>query len=249
MALQQNKQMNPINNSGFFRSLLIFCCFLGGMSLTSCNNGAKENSKTSAETNSTEESTSQKTDSTSKSILFFGDSLTAGYGLDNPDEAFPGLLQERIDSLGLDYTVINAGLSGETTAGGRDRIEWVLDPDVDVFVLELGANDGLRGVQVAETRENLQWMIDFVKEKAPDAQIVLTGMQLPPNLGIEYTTNFKAIFPELAEENDIALIPFLLEDVGGIASLNQNDGIHPTNEGHKILADNVWEVLGPILKN
>ncbi len=229
------------------QSLLIFCCFLGGMLLQSCKDSSNQSSAES-ETSATQENTSTETDSTSKSILFFGDSLTAGYGLDNPDDAFPGLIQDRIDSLGLDYTVINAGLSGETTAGGKNRLEWVLEPDVDIFVLELGANDGLRGVNVAETRENLQWMIDKVKTEAPDATIVLVGMQLPPNLGPEYTSNFKAIFPELAEKNDMALVPFLLEDVGGIASLNQNDGIHPTAEGHKILANNVWEVLGPILK-
>lgn len=239
--------MLVITNRLRVRTLLIFCCFLGGMVLHSCKDNSNA-SATESETNQTEETATTETDSTSKSILFFGDSLTAGYGLDNPDNAFPALIQNRIDSLGLEYTVINAGLSGETTAGGRNRLEWVLEPDVDVFVLELGANDGLRGVAVAETRENLQWMIDKVKNEAPGAQIVLTGMQLPPNLGTEYTTDFKAIFPELAEENNLALIPFLLEDVGGIASLNQNDGIHPTAEGHKILADNVWEVLGPILE-
>ncbi|MAW94396.1 MULTISPECIES: arylesterase [unclassified Leeuwenhoekiella] len=216
------------------------------MTLQSC----KDNSNASSgetEKSQTEETASTETDSTSKTILFFGDSLTAGYGLDDPDNAFPGLIQDRIDSLGLDYTVINAGLSGETTAGGRNRLEWVLEPDVDIFVLELGANDGLRGVQVAETRENLQWMIDHVKTEASDAKIVLVGMQLPPNLGTEYTRDFKELFPDLAEKNNITLVPFLLENVGGIASLNQNDGIHPTAEGHKLVAENVWPVLEPLL--
>jgi len=216
------------------------------MTLHSC----KDNSNASSgetEKSQTEETATTETDSTSKTILFFGDSLTAGYGLEDPDNAFPGLIQDRIDSLGLDYTIINAGLSGETTAGGRNRLEWVLEPDVDIFVLELGANDGLRGVKVAETRENLQWMIDHVKTEAPDAKIVLVGMQLPPNLGTEYTRYFKELFPDLAEENNITLVPFLLENVGGIPSLNQNDGIHPTAEGHKLVAENVWPVLEPLL--
>ncbi|RXG15471.1 acyl-CoA thioesterase-1 [Leeuwenhoekiella aestuarii] len=216
------------------------------MILQSC----KDNSNASSgetEKSQTEETATTETDSTSKTILFFGDSLTAGYGLEDADNAFPGLIQDRIDSLGLDYTVINAGLSGETTAGGRNRLEWVLEPDVDIFVLELGANDGLRGVQVAETRENLQWMIDQVKTEAPEAKIVLVGMQLPPNLGTEYTRHFKKLFPELAEKNNITLVPFLLQNVGGVARLNQNDGIHPTAEGHKLVAENVWPVLEPLL--
>ena len=217
------------------------------MTLNSCKDNSKASSS-ETERPQTEETATTETDSTSKTILFFGDSLTAGYGLEDPDDAFPGLIQDRIDSLGLGYEVINAGLSGETTAGGRNRLEWVLEPDVDIFVLELGANDGLRGVKVAETRENLQWIINKVKTKAPDAKIVLVGMQLPPNLGTEYTRDFKELFPNLAEENKITLVPFLLEHVGGIASLNQNDGIHPTAEGHKLVAENVWPVLKPLLK-
>ncbi|MEH6657093.1 arylesterase [Leeuwenhoekiella marinoflava] len=230
------------------RSLLIFCCFLACLNFTSCKDSAetKENS-TEVSTNTTSYNSETSTDTISKTILFFGDSLTAGYGLEDPDDAFPDLIQDKIDSLDLDYQIINAGLSGETTAGGKSRLEWVLEPDVAIFILELGANDGLRGVSVAETRENLQWMIHKVKAEVPQAQIVLAGMQLPPNLGTEYTQDFKAIFPKLAEENDIKLIPFLLENVGGIASLNQNDGIHPTPKGHKIVANNVWSVLKPLL--
>ena len=230
------------------RSLLIFCCFLGFINITSCKDSAATNKNSKEAINDTTSDSSETIkDTVSKTILFFGDSLTAGYGLDDPDEAFPGLIQDKIDSLNLGYQVINAGLSGETTAGGKNRLEWVLKPDVDIFILELGANDGLRGVSVAETRENLQWMINKVKAEAPQAQIILAGMQLPPNLGTEYTQDFKNIFPELAEENDIELIPFLLENVGGIASLNQNDGIHPTPEGHKLVAKNVWPVLKPFI--
>ena len=180
-------------------------------------------------------------------ILFFGNSLTAGMGLE-PDEAFPAVIQEKLDSLGLSYQVVNAGLSGETTASGKNRVEWVLDQEVDIFVLELGANDGLRGVPVEETRRNLQAIIDKVRSKNPEIEIILTGMQIPPNLGPEYTSEFRSIFPELAEKNNIHLVPFLLEDVAGRAELNQADGIHPTAEGQEILAENVWEVLEPVVK-
>lgn len=181
-----------------------------------------------------------------KTILFFGDSLTAAMGLD-PSEGFPAEIQEKIDSLGLNYEVVNAGLSGETTAGGKNRINWVLNQEVDVFVLGLGANDGLRGLPVEETRRNLQAIIDIVRENNPGVEIILAGMQIPPNMGPEYTSDFRNIFPELAEENDIYLVPFLLEGVAGDPSLNQQDGIHPTAEGYEIVADNVWEVLEPVI--
>lgn len=181
-------------------------------------------------------------------ILFFGDSITAGHGIDK-NEAFPALIQQRIDSLGWNYKVVNGGLSGETSAGGLRRIDWMLRQPVDVFVLELGGNDGLRGVDLSTTKDNLQKIIDKVREKYPEATIVLAGMQVPPNLGQEYTEEFCEMYPELAEENDIELVPFLLEGVGGNKELNQSDGIHPTAEGHKVLAENVWEVLKPILKN
>ncbi|GAA5521249.1 arylesterase [Aliifodinibius salicampi] len=180
-------------------------------------------------------------------ILFFGDSITAGHGIDE-NEAFPALIQQRIDSLGWNYKVINGGLSGETSAGGLRRIDWMLRQPVDVFVLELGGNDGLRGVDLSTTKDNLQKIIDKVREKYPEATIVLAGMQVPPNLGQEYTEEFRKMYPELAEENDTELVPFLLEGVGGNKELNQSDGIHPTAEGHKVLAENVWEVLKPILK-
>lgn len=181
-----------------------------------------------------------------KVILFFGDSLTAGYGLE-PEEAFPALIQAQIDSLELDYTVVNAGLSGETTSGGRNRLSWVLNQKTDVFVLELGANDGLRGIPLAETRNNLETIVNAVRERNPETEIVLAGMQIPPNMGKEYTTEFRGIFPELAKEQDIHLIPFLLDGVAGNPDLNQQDGIHPTIEGHKIVAANVWEVLEDVI--
>lgn len=186
------------------------------------------------------------TDDRTKTILFFGNSLTAGMGL-SPEEAFPALIQTMIDSLNLGYTVVNAGLSGETTASGKSRLNWVLNQKVDVFVLELGANDGLRGIPLEETRANLQGIIEIVLAKNPETKIVLAGMQIPPNMGQEYTSGFKTIFPDLADANNITLIPFLLDRVAGMPELNQSDGIHPTVEGHIILANNVWAVLEGVL--
>jgi acyl-CoA thioesterase-1 len=197
--------------------------------------------------NDTQQQTATKdtvtTTSNKKNILFFGDSLTAGYGVDDPSNAFPGVIQQKIDSLKLPYAIINAGVSGETTAGGLARIDWILKQKIDVFVLELGANDGLRGIPVAETTKNLQSIINKVKAKYPGAKIVLAGMQVPPSMGNIYITSFKNLFPALAEKNKIALVPFLLAGVGGNPKLNQADGIHPTAEGAKIVANNVWEVL------
>ena len=181
-----------------------------------------------------------------KTILFFGNSLTAGYGLD-VSEAFPALIQARIDSMKLPYKVVNAGLSGETSAGGKNRIGWLLRQKVDVFVLELGANDGLRGIEVKETVNNLQDIIDSVKTKYPDAKLIMTGMQVPPNMGSTYANEFRGIFEKLATKNNMALVPFVLEGVGGIPELNQGDGIHPTAEGHHIVAENIWAVLKGML--
>lgn len=181
-----------------------------------------------------------------KHIVFFGDSLTAGYGVSD-GQAFPQLIKRRIDSLHLPYDVLNAGVSGETSSGGKNRIGWVLRQPVDIFVLELGANDGLRGIPVAGTISNLQAIMDSVKARYPAAKIILAGMQVPPSMGNTYSVSFRNLFPQLAARNKSALIPFLLQNVGGIPRLNQGDGIHPTAEGHKIVADNVWKVLKPLL--
>lgn len=209
--------------------------------LIGCQSQPKQNAQDEKEAPS--EATAEED---TKTILFFGNSLSAGYGLDI-SEAFPALIQEKIDSLGLPYTVINAGLSGETTASGSSRVEWVLRDPVDIFVLELGGNDGLRGISTEETRKNLIEIIEKVRGTNPDVKIILAGMQIPPNMGEEYTSRFKVIFPELAEQKNTALIPFLLKNVGGIPDLNLPDGIHPTAEGHKIVAENIWEVLQPLL--
>jgi acyl-CoA thioesterase-1 len=185
--------------------------------------------------------------STNKTILFFGDSLTAGYGLDDPSQAFPGVIKARIDSLKLPYNVVNAGVSGETSAGGLSRIDWILKQKVDIFMLELGANDGLRGTSVKETTGNLQAIIDKVKAKYPQAKVILLGMQVPPSMGVVYVDAFKKMFPDLAQKNNIPLVPFLLNGVGGDPKLNQADGIHPTAAGAKIVANNVWEILKKVL--
>jgi acyl-CoA thioesterase-1 len=166
-----------------------------------------------------------------------------------PEEAFPALIGQKIDSASLGYTVVNAGLSGETSAGGRSRVGWVVRRQpVSIFVLELGGNDGLRGLPLTDTRRNLQAIIDTVRRRSPQARIVLAGMQIPPNLGADYAAQFKALYGELARKNQLVLIPFLLEGVGGIAKLNQQDGIHPTPAGHRIIARSIWPILQPLFQ-
>ena len=182
-----------------------------------------------------------------KTIVFYGNSLTAGYGV-SPSEAFPAIIQKKIDSLGLPYNVINAGVSGETSSGGKTRIDWILREPIDIFILELGANDGLRGTPLSETKKNLQDIIDKVKAKYPDTKLVFAGMEIPPNMGQAYTTEFRNIYIDLAAKNKMTLIPFLLEGVGGEPELNQADGIHPTAEGHLIVAENVWKQLEKLLQ-
>jgi acyl-CoA thioesterase I len=227
--------MKRMHRIGF--SLLLVMIF-------SCNETARQN-HAAAESKVKE---AEGKPSAKKSILFFGDSLTAGYGLDEPGLAFPGLIQRRIDSLGLPYTVDNAGVSGETSAGGEGRIEWILKQPVDIFILELGANDGLRGIPVEETRENLQQIMDSVKVRNPDVEIILAGMMVPPNMGPDYGKAFQKIFPELAARNNATLIPFLLAGVGGEPALNQLDGIHPTPEGHRMVMETVWKALDPLVR-
>lgn len=180
-------------------------------------------------------------------VLFFGNSLTAAYGLD-PDEGFPALIQQRYDSLGKAVKVINAGVTGETSATGLSRVQWVLEQrEISVFVLELGANDGLRGIPVAETEENLRKIIDAVKSKYADARIVLAGMMVPPNMGPGYSEEFMAMYPRIASSESLAFIPFLLDGVAGEPELNLPDGIHPNAEGQQIVAENVWAVLKGML--
>ena len=228
----------------------IFIILLIGLAV-GCAGSEQNNSKNAPESepnvvNSEETQNDSPMETDKKRILFFGNSLTAGYGVDLT-ECYVSLIQNRIDSLGLDYQTVNAGISGETTASGNSRVDWILKQKVDIFVLELGANDGLRGIPTEETRKNLQSMIDKVKAAYPEATIVLCGMMVPPNMGPDYGEKFKVIFPELVEKNDVAFVPFLLDKVAGEPELNQSDGIHPTPEGHKILAENVWIVLKDLL--
>ncbi len=227
-------------------SLFILLAFLIGMG---CGEPSVQSEKQTPQpksvTPTSEKITSPKSDK--KTIVFFGNSLSAGYGLD-PSQGFVGLFEKRIDSLAYDYQVINAGLSGETTAGGDNRVDWILDRQkVDVFVLELGGNDMLRGVDFEQSYKNLQSIITKVKTKYPSAKIVLAGMLAPPNLGDKYTTGFKEMYPKLAKINDTGLIPFLLDGVAGDATLNLPDGIHPNVKGHQIVLENIWGILQPLL--
>lgn len=192
------------------------------------------------------ESTEVQERTDEKVIVFFGNSLTAGYGLEEGQD-FPALIQERLDSLGMNYAVVNAGLSGETTAGGVNRIDWILRQPMDVFVLELGANDMLRGHDLSSTRANLKMIMDKVLAKNPKIQLVLAGMKAPPNLGEDYTTEFAQIYRDLSKEYNAALIPFLLDKVAGQPTLNLKDGIHPNALGQHVVRDNVWAVLQPLL--
>src|SRR5688572_7479646 len=182
-----------------------------------------------------------------KTILFFGDSLTAGYGL-SPEEAFPALLEKAMTKNGARVRVVNAGLSGETSAGGLSRIDWILRQPIDIFVLELGANDGLRGLPLKQTVSNLQAIIDKVKSKQPNVKIVMAGMMVPPNLGQAYTDEFRRIYPTLAKKNNAILIPFLLEGVAGDEKLNQADGIHPNVAGHQLIAKNLQKTFVELIR-
>jgi acyl-CoA thioesterase-1 len=184
-----------------------------------------------------------------RTLVFFGDSLTAGLGLDDPEtESYPALVEAKIREAGLAWRVVNAGLSGETTAGGLRRVDWVLRQPIDIFVLALGGNDGLRGIEPSVISGNLQRIIDRVRAAQPGATIVLAGMTMPPNLGADYVRDFAAVFPALARKNHLTLMPFLLEGVGGDPRLNQADGIHPTAAGHAIIADQLWKILRPLLE-
>ncbi|HUG43117.1 MAG TPA: arylesterase [Acidobacteriota bacterium] len=187
------------------------------------------------------------TDPETRTILVLGDSLAAGYGV-SPEQAFPSLLQEKLRRRGLAYKVINAGISGDTSSSGLSRIEWYLRDPIDILILELGANDGLRGISPEATESNLAETIDRFRAANPSGEAILAGMLVPPNMGPHYAGQFQKIFPRLAERKNARLIPFLLEGVAGDPQLNLSDGIHPTPEGHRIVAENVWEVLEPLLR-
>ena len=178
-------------------------------------------------------------------VVFLGDSITAGLGL-APDQAYPALIQQRLDAEGLAYQVVNAGVSGDTSAGGLSRLDWALEGDVRMLVVALGGNDGLRGLPAVELRKNLASIIE--RARARQIQVVLAGMEAPPNFGQDYTVSFRQVYPDVSRQYGVPLIPFLLQGVAGIEGLNQRDGIHPTAEGARTVADNVWTVLRPALK-
>lgn len=180
-------------------------------------------------------------------VVFVGTSLTAGLGLD-PSQAYPALLQRKIDSAGLRFTAVNAGVSGETSAGARRRIDWLLREPAAVLVIETGANDGLRGLDVDSLQANIQAIIDRARRQTPPPRIVLVGMEAPPNYGLQYVRRFRAVYPELARRNRVALVPFLLEGVAGVDSLNQADMMHPTAAGQRRVAETVWPALERVLR-
>lgn len=219
---------------------LLFIYGILNFTLLSCGQNQPQEKK--------EEQSEKSMTSDKPIILFFGNSLTAGYGIEE-DEAYPSLAGQRLDSLGYDYQVINGGLSGETTAGGLSRLDWFLEEKPEIFVLELGGNDGLRGIEIEETKKNLKAIIATVRTKYPDTGIILAGMQIPPNMGQDYTKRFAEIYPEIAKEENVTLIPFLLERVAGNPDLNLRDGIHPTEEGHKIVLENIWPYLYAQIKD
>lgn len=178
-------------------------------------------------------------------IVFLGDSLTAGLGLPR-EQAAPSLIQERLIAEGYTYDVINAGVSGDTSAGGLSRLDWSLEGDVEILVIELGANDGLRGLPVSQLKRNLGEIVTRAKQR--DITVILTGMEAPPNYGLAYTSEFRRVFRELADEHDAVFVPFFLEGVAGIASLNNSDGIHPNAAGARVVAETLWRALEPVLE-
>ncbi len=216
---------------------VLFVMLIGQGCSTITDNTAEKVNPEVAATDTVTQTTGKKV------ILFFGNSITAAYGLESAD-AFTTLIQARLDSLNGNYEVINAGVSGETTASGKSRVKWIIEKQpVDIFVLELGANDGLRGLPVKETKANLESIIDQVRKKYPDVLIILAGMMIPPSMGPEYSKAFQQVFPDVAKNKDAILIPFVLENVAGIDSLNLPDGIHPNAAGEKIVFENIWAIL------
>ena len=225
--------------------------------IVACGSGGSANSSGNAKVTKDNMSAAKTTDSATQGkvgakaggvpvVLFFGTSLTAGLGLD-PEQAYPMLIEKKAEAEGVPIKVVNAGLSGETTAGAVRRIDWVLREPVDLVVIEAGANDALRGLGPDDARANLEQLIGAVRAKQPQAKIALIQMEAPPNYGVPYTRSFHAVYPEVAKKENVALLPFLLDGVAGIPRLNQPDGVHPNLTGERIVADNVWKALKPIV--
>ena len=209
-----------------------------------CGQGAVPRSEASARASAREEGPQERLGASPR-IVFLGDSLTAGLGLPR-EQAVPSLIQERLDADGLRYEVVNAGVSGDTSAGGLSRLDWSLEGDVAILVIELGANDGLRGLQVSQMKRNLSEIVTRAKQRG--IAVILTGMEAPPNYGPAYTAEFRQVFRDLADEHGVALVPFYLEGVAGIPSLNSSDGIHPNAAGARVVAETLWRALEPVLE-
>lgn len=225
----------------YYIAFIFFSCLF----LLYCNSAETSNTDSSSEQEMNTQITPLQKD-LRKRIIFFGNSLTAAYGL-APSQGFAALIQDKINTKQLDYKVVNAGISGETTAGGKERIQWILKQPIHIFLLELGANDILQGIPPDISKANLDVIIKEVKAVYPTAKIILAGMEAPLNSGGVFSAAFQNMYAELAEKHQAALIPHLLEDVGGISRLNQLDGLHPNAEGHQIVAENIWNVLAPLL--
>ncbi|MCW7493914.1 arylesterase [Leptospira sp. 2 VSF19] len=215
-----------------------YIIFFSVFFLFSCGNSSDQTNTNSS---------ASKTQNDTKRIIYFGDSLTAGYGLLDYEDAWPHVLTKRINAEGYAYQMTNAGVSGDTTSGGLGRLEWVLAEKPTIFVLELGANDMLRGISPNVTKENLRSMIRQIKSQYPNTTILLVGMYATPNMGKKYASAFNSIYPELSKEEDVPLVPFILEKVASIRKLNQKDGIHPTEAGHKLVSETVYPYLKPLL--
>jgi acyl-CoA thioesterase-1 len=223
-----------------YGSILFFPCLLFCLAV-GCNNASSSEAP-----NTPEEEQPTSEEAPRSRIVFFGNSLTAGFGI-NPQDGYVAIIQKKIDELDLPYEAINAGLSGETSAGGKDRIDWVLQQPVAIFVLELGGNDGLRGISPEATYYNLKAILEKVRTSYPSAHLVIAGMEAPPNMGSEFTQAFRSVYPRLEQEFDVVRIPFFLEGIAGEPELNLADGIHPNEDGQAILAATVWKYLQPLL--
>ncbi|HEY7026175.1 MAG TPA: arylesterase [Gemmatimonadales bacterium] len=219
---------------------------MAALSLSTCDRTGGDSSAQRAAADSSPPPTALSAPTDLPAIVFLGTSLTAGLGVEL-DQAYPALIQQKIDSLGMHYRVVNAGVSGESSAGALNRIDWVMREKPTILLIETGANDGLRGQDLDSLKANIQAIINRVHEQAPNTRIILLGMAALPNLGAQYTKAFRAIYPAVARANHIPLVPFLLAGVAGVDSLNQEDGVHPTPAGHRIIANNVWPALESVL--
>jgi len=239
--------LNPATVSMYkSRFISFFILVFIVMMLISCKDGNTENKKETKDDVTTEKVDEPSKKEGKKVIMFYGNSLTAGYRLEE-NESFPSIIEDIIDSLKMDYSVVNAGLSGDTSYDGLKRLDWVLNTKVDVFVLELGANDMLRGLPLENTRENLSNIVSKVKSKYPEAKVVLCAMAGAPNMGADYVREFEKIYKDIAAKDRLTMIPFFLEGVAGNPDLLLQDGKHPNAEGQKIVANNIWKTLQPIL--